>query len=126
MYQWTSAVHQNKTLDMPYSHVSHCLDALLQDVYCHADDTPWYQVPPQPYRQKYAKSQTRQCRSWQKLLEWSNDHDACYKYDNVTNADGEPTDTNQLEHYRFCREGSPYIPVMEKYFDRQSNSSAQK
>ena len=54
----------------------------------------------------------------EKLLSWRDDHDASYKYDNVTDANG-----GQLNHYRFCKEGSPYIPVMEAYFEEHSNIS---
>ncbi|RDL32062.1 uncharacterized protein BP5553_09464 [Venustampulla echinocandica] len=100
-----------------YEHLLHCMDTLLQDVMCHADDTPWYQLPPQPYRENYAKFQTRQCKDWQALLRWAEERGACFQYD-VLDADGKPVE-DIFEHYRFCPEGSPYIPAMESYFERK-------
>ena len=92
------------------------MDTLLQDVMCHADDMPWYQLPPEPYRQKYAQFQSRQCKDWDQLLRWAKQHNSCFQYDNVTDAQGHPTD-NQIDHYKFCPEDSPFKPVMERYFE---------
>jgi len=115
MYFWMSpGVSSNST----YEHVLHCMDSFLQNVMCDADDLPWYQLPPQPYRQKYARVQTRQCKSWQGLLDWAEEHNACFQND-VYDENGEPV-KNEFEKYRFCPEGSPYTPVMESYFERHS------
>jgi len=115
--RYTSAAHRGAPEEEHlYSHVEHCLDSLLQDVYCHADDTPWYEVPPAPYRQNYAQYQTRQCKNWDRLVDWAAQYNACYKNDNVTDTQGRDVES-EFEHYTFCPEGSPWTPIMQKYYE---------
>ena len=98
-----------------YEHVEHCLDSLLQDVYCHADDTPWYELPAEGYRDRYDKFQTRTCKSWDGLLEWADQYNACYKNDNVTDASGNELE-NVIEYYTYCPKNSPYKEAMIEHF----------
>lgn len=98
-----------------YHHVEHCLDSLLQDVYCHADDTPWFELPPQGFRQGYEPFQSRQCRDWDQLVEWAAGYNSCYKDENVTDANGEEV-KSEYEHCTFCPEGSEYVAEMERYY----------
>ncbi|KAF6224524.1 hypothetical protein HO133_011101 [Letharia lupina] len=115
--KFTSAAHRGAPLedDNLYHHVEHCLDGLLQDVYCHADDTPWFELPPKPFRQGYDPFQTRQCRNWDRLVDWAAGYDACYRDDNVTDVNGREVES-EYEHYTFCPEGSEYVPEMERYY----------
>jgi len=124
IYSWISHMKKGTKPKSPYEHILHCMDNLLQDVYCHADDTPWYQLPPEPYRKNYAKFQTRQCKNWEGLVDWAQERSSCFHY-NVLDDNGEPV-KNQFEHYRFCPEGSPYTQVMERYFERKAAKEAQK
>ena len=80
---------------------------MLQNVYCHADDTPWMQLPPPPYREKYADYQTRQCKSWDKLMDWARQYNACYQNENIKDYNGVATDDG-FEHFKYCPQGSPY------------------
>ena len=88
-----------------HRHVEHCLDTLLQDVYCQADDTPWYQLPPQPYAAEYNEYQTRTCPNWDELMQWTENFNACIQYENVIMPEGLSDQEEQLEHCRFCPEG---------------------
>ena len=98
-----------------YSHVEHCLDSLLQDVYCHADDTPWFELPPKQFREGLDPFQTRQCKNWDQLIDWAQGYQSCYKDENVTDVNGVKVESEH-EHYTYCPEGSEYIPEMEKYY----------
>lgn len=95
------------------------MDTLLQDVWCHADDTPWYQPPPEWEKHGYAEIQYRQCRNFDQLLGWVQERYACYKH--YLEDDG----GDYLEHYHFCPEDSPYRSVMEKHFERKAAKEAQ-
>lgn len=114
--KFTSAAYRGAPQDEHlYHHVEHCLDSLLQDVYCHADDTPWYELPPKSSREGYDRFQTRQCRNWDQLVDWAGRYNACYKDGNVTDVDGVEVQS-VYEHYTFCPEGSAYIPEVERYY----------
>ncbi|KAH8660812.1 hypothetical protein BGZ60DRAFT_381676, partial [Tricladium varicosporioides] len=115
IYEWTTAQKKGTETVVAYHHVLHCLDTLLQDVMCHADDTPWYELPPAPYREKYARFQSRQCKDWGALLKWSEENSACYHY-TVMGEDGRPKAAHPFEHYQFCPKDSPFTPTMEQYF----------
>lgn len=114
--KFTSAAHRGAPQeDHLYHHVEHCLDSLLQDVYCHADDTPWFELPPKPFREGYDPFQTRQCRDWDQLVGWAKGYDACYRDVNVTDGRGRAVQS-EFEHYTFCPEGSEYVGEMERYY----------
>ena len=103
-----------------WEHIVHCMDSLRQDVQCHADDTPWYQPPPEWEKYGYDKVQYRQCRNWDQLLGWTKERYACYKHFHDPNDGGD-----FLEHFRFCPEDSPYRHIMEKHFERKAAKQAE-
>ena len=119
IYKFASDTHKGRTSSLSYEHILHCLDSMLQSVYCHADDTPWMQLPPQPYRKKYADYQTRHCKSWDKLMDWARQYNACYQNENIKDSNGVPTD-DAFEHFKYCPQGSPHIPQMEKFFAQKA------
>lgn len=115
--KFTSAAHRGvpQEDDHLYHHVEHCLDSLLQDIYCHADDTPWFELPPKHLRDGYDPYQTRQCKNWDQLVGWAGGYNACYRDVNVTDAEGVEVESEH-EHYTFCPEGSEYVTEMERYY----------
>ena len=115
-----SAMHNGVEPEYKWEHVLHCIDSLLQDVWCYADDTPWYQLPPPPQRSKYAEHQTRQCKDWSKLEQFSRQHNACFEYYNVTDFEGNSVDGGSFFYYQYCPEDSPYRSTMERYLSKTS------
>ncbi|MCJ1290925.1 hypothetical protein MMC34_002467 [Xylographa carneopallida] len=95
-------------LSWPFPHAVHCLDALLQDTYCFADDTPRYESlahPAQP-----GDNQARVCRDWSKLEKYAKEHSACWRDVNATvHIDGRL-------RYRYCPPGSPYFERVREMF----------
>lgn len=84
-------------------HVTHCLHVLREDVICDADDTPRYTGHLHAQENSTmlfsGTGQTRMCRNWDKLREWSMEHSACYK---------RSTDhyVPLLDRYKNCPDGS--------------------
>ena len=94
-----------------WEHVIHCLDELRQEVICNADDTPrWSTADNSPGT---GMGQIRYCRSWEKLEEWAEQYNACYRYINQT---ASFEDFPQIERYIWCPQGSPYAAEVEKVF----------
>lgn len=92
-------------------HITHCLDALREDVICQADDTPRYTtITKSP---ESAVGQIRQCRDWKKLEEWAKDHTSCYNY-----ISSEADHINQFERFKFCPPNSPYWPKVREHFGK--------
>lgn len=94
-------------------HVEHCMDALRQDIICHADDTPMYM-----WRDKApgslnltAQGQVRMCRDWNALEKYVGDHPGCFAYLNETEGV-----SREIERYQFCPQDSPFAENMRKYF----------
>lgn len=76
------------------------------------------QLPPQPDREKYPTYQTRQCKSFDKLLAWARQYNACFKYEGVVNSEGFPT-KDPFEHFHYCPPESPYLPLMTEFFKQR-------
>jgi len=94
------------------SHVYHCLDALRQDAMCRLDDTP---MPMPPGKGNIVgDGQQLMCRDFDKLNDWilAPERDACYEQ--IDNYRSIP---QGLERFAFCKEDSPYYPVMKEYFE---------
>ena len=96
-------------------HVHHCLDTLRQDLMCTADDTP---MPGVSLPHEVGNGQTRMCRNFDKLIEWTHhpEREACYR--RITNYGGVK---NSLERYAFCAETYEYFPLQQAYFKKWGN-----
>lgn len=78
----------------------HCMEALLQDVVCFADDTPRFTSVAHPGRP--GDGQPRTCRDWKKLEAYAKQHWSCWR-------DIKPTENiDTLLRYRYCPADSPY------------------
>ena len=93
-------------------HIHHCLDALRQDIMCTGDDTP---MPTVLEKDKIGDNQVRMCRSFDKLVGWSQalERNACYR---------RLTDYrwvhHKLERFAFCPKDSPSYAVQTAYFEK--------
>ncbi len=58
-----------------FYHVNHCLDTLRQAITCRADDQPLAFPGPTILT---GHNQLVQCRNWDALTDWANEHTACY------------------------------------------------
>ncbi|XXH04034.1 hypothetical protein Hte_010445 [Hypoxylon texense] len=96
-----------------YAHVVHCLDQLLADTFCQADDT--LRVTNRSTPHVTASQQFRQCRNFDALQEWTLAHPGCYRYGNHTLEDAQPS---QLPRMRFCPEGTPELEKVRAYFGK--------
>ena len=56
----------------------------------------------------WGHGQQRQCRSWDRLNEWSEMHNACFLYVNETQGVD-----SMLERYKWCPPGSPYRAMVQ-------------
>ncbi|KAF2115246.1 hypothetical protein BDV96DRAFT_599609 [Lophiotrema nucula] len=100
-------------------HSNHCLEALLQDTLCFADDTPRYTAEMHPGRP--GDGQQRVCRDWKKLEAFAQTHTSCWRDINPN----ESIDT--LLRYRYCPPGSPYLERIHKIFgDFETGPNANK
>jgi len=67
---------------MGLEHLGHCMHLLREDMMCHADDTPRYSgrlhSQANSSHPQAGIDQTRKCRDFNKLYEWSIEHTACY------------------------------------------------
>ncbi|KAI1396461.1 hypothetical protein F4819DRAFT_500233 [Hypoxylon fuscum] len=96
-----------------HAHVVHCLDQLLADTFCQADDTLRATNRSTPH--VTASQQFRQCRSFDALYEWTQANPGCYRYGNHTLEDAKPS---QIARMRFCPEGSPELEKVRAYFGK--------
>jgi hypothetical protein len=79
IHRWVTISYHNGTQLDKYGHVLHCLDSLLQDIRCFADDTPMISTP-----ESWGEGQNRKCRDWGKLEKWASAHNSCFTYINET------------------------------------------
>ena len=91
-------MHDKVPQSLHFSHVTHCLDALRQDIICNADDTPRYTG----LELASGIGQVKICRDWAKLEKWANEHSACYRY----NASAEYNNGVALSQFQYCPDGS--------------------
>ncbi|CAD6439081.1 dbc402df-af12-49a9-a52a-f963f9be615c [Sclerotinia trifoliorum] len=99
-----SGANQTQTLE----HAVHCLDVLRSEVMCTADDTPLsfrFQEVVQAER-----APKRKCRDWNKLVEYTTAHSACFRRYS-------PNDPrySTLDEYLFCPPDSPYKALVEDF-----------
>lgn len=106
--RWVTIAHHNGTQLDTYAHVVHCMDFLLQDILCEADDTPIYSTHTK--RKDAGDGQTRMCRSWDALNEWASAHTACYHFLNETQGVN-----STFNRYVYCPHDSPYAQTYRNY-----------
>ncbi|KAF2687590.1 hypothetical protein K458DRAFT_331725 [Lentithecium fluviatile CBS 122367] len=92
-----------------YVHLVHCMDHLMQNIICEADDTPFYTSTTSNITTGH--QQTRMCRSWDRLTEWAEEHSSCFAYINETQGVN-----SVIERFRYCPKGSPLLKPMRKHF----------
>ena len=93
---------------VPFVHINHCLDALRQDIICHADDTPRYTTADTlPIS---GLGQQRQCRDWKRLQAWASERGSCYRKIE------EGKQIREIERYKYCDVKSGHLPTVRKYF----------
>ncbi|KAI0972065.1 hypothetical protein F4678DRAFT_431029 [Xylaria arbuscula] len=102
----------NKTQTINYPHILHCLDTLRVETMCAADDTLRY-VPLNSAHNGFrpGDGQQRTCRNWDRVQEFVERHDPCYRY--LKPGD---TEISNLERFKFCPESTGYLPKIRKYF----------
>jgi len=86
-----------------FAHITHCLDALRQEIICNVDDTPRWSG----YGHRFTGAgQYRMCRDWKQLDNWAMRYPACW---------GETDNENPEERLSFCPKDSSYAEnIIEK------------
>lgn len=100
--------HHGRQPAYPIEHILHCLDALRDDVICHADDTPRYTTSTET--PESGVGQLRQCRDWGKLEAWAEKYSGCWRY-----VDESWDHESELLRWQFCPPKSPGYLAMQKY-----------
>ena len=95
-------------------HVTHCFQALLEDIRCHADDTPRYSGF-QPSLST-GLGQKYQCRDWHQLEEWAKSNNACWRY-----TDHSRPGHHVVEDFTYCPKDSPYASKVAEIFGSNSH-----
>ena len=109
--RWVTIAYHNGTQLDGYAHLVHCMDHLLQNILCDADDTPMYTTKTK--NKDAGLHQTRMCRSWDKLNRWAETQTSCYVFINET----QDVDTT-FNRYKWCPKGSPFAEKMLKHMGR--------
>lgn len=96
-----------------FHHVENCLDTLLQDKYCRADDLPLSLLSHEQGGQAghVGDGQQRQCQEFEQFVTFARKNHACYRSNPRPEYDLSAT----LNSYRFFPEGSPYQAVVDQY-----------
>jgi DICT domain-containing protein len=91
---------------------------LRQNVLCEADDTLLAQKPRSQggLDKRPGDGQARMCKDWNQLSTFAKQFNACYKRLNITRGGIDVGVSSEIERYRFCPEGSPYLPAMKQFF----------
>ena len=83
-------------------HLMHCVEFLLQNVMCYADDTPLYtgflHASVNDVKPTAGLGTPRMCRDWNKLQAWAKERSACY---DPHYKQHDPT-VAEMEKYKFC------------------------
>ncbi|MCJ1456070.1 hypothetical protein MMC28_006427 [Mycoblastus sanguinarius] len=108
--------HTNAT-SLSSRHTFHCLDIYRQYTLCHADDTP---MPARYSDDALGDQQVLQCRSMDRLREWSKrgDRNACFRM-----VDEFKPAAHTLEKYQYCEAQSPYYGAMREYFEAHGHKA---
>ncbi|KAI0006994.1 hypothetical protein F4779DRAFT_620067 [Xylariaceae sp. FL0662B] len=111
----------NKLQTINYPHILHCLDSLRVETMCTADDTLRYVPLNAVHGFRPGDGQTRKCRDWNQVQQFVNAHDPCYHY--LKPGDNE---LSNLERFKYCPKGSPYLPKIRDYFGYRDDWSSAK
>ncbi|KAL5117427.1 hypothetical protein ACEQ8H_004743 [Pleosporales sp. CAS-2024a] len=101
--------HYNRPQLDSYVHLVHCMDHLLQNIICEADDTPFYTSTTSNITT--GLGQVRMCRSWDRLTDWAKERTACFAYVNETQGVNAV-----IERFQYCPKDSYLSKSMRKYF----------
>lgn len=104
-------VKEGKLSGLSLEHNLHCIDTLLQDIMCTADDTL---MPSEEIPEAIGDKQIRTCRSWDDLVAWSREPERHACYDIMS--DYVPV-LHTLEYYAHCPKDSPHYATMKEYFE---------
>ena len=120
IYRWVAISYHNGTQLDHYAHVVHCLDSLLRDIRCYADDTPMVSPSETSSSSIWGQGQQRQCRDWNKLKWWAEMQNACFSYLNETQGV-----KSMFDRYKWCPQGSPYGAKMRSVLGLPDDWSSQ-
>ncbi|KAM0144230.1 hypothetical protein ACHAO1_000513 [Botrytis cinerea] len=112
--RWVTISYYNGTQLDSYPHLIHCMDLLLQNIVCEADDTPMYTSATKNVTT--GMGQQRMCRSWDKLSRWANKQTACFSYINETQG----VDA-VIQRFRYCPHDSSMLEPMRQFFEYKEN-----
>ncbi|KAI9658189.1 MAG: hypothetical protein M1831_004036 [Alyxoria varia] len=112
--RWVTLSNYNRTQLDSYPHLVHCMDHVLQNILCEADDTPMYTSP--KHNASTGLGQQRMCRDWDKLVEWADSQSSCFGYINETQG----VDA-VIKRFRYCPEDSGFLKPMRRYFKYDQN-----
>lgn len=108
-----SEYHRSAPQTVTRGHIKHCLDTLRQTIMCSADDAP---MPTFPRNSRSTgDGQAMECRSWDKLVEWSKSPEMETCFDSL---DEYRKPKHNLERFAYCPKDSKYFPVMKAYFEK--------
>jgi hypothetical protein len=97
-------------------HIIHCLDQLRSDIICNADDT--LRVTTTDMRPVTGEGQTRLCKNWDALNDWTLANPSCFRYGDPLVEDMKES---QIPRLRFCPEGTPELNVVREYFNKETD-----
>lgn len=105
-------VRDGSELSWEFSHITHCLHVLREDVLCYADDFPRYTGRLHAEADQLVTSSgtgaIRMCKNWDHLRQFALDNSACYS--RPLNAKSEV-----LDRYKSCPDGSkPWEEVIKE------------
>jgi hypothetical protein len=96
--------------DRPHNpHLLHSINVIWEDIICAARTEP-VAITEVDRDVVHRVNQTRQCRDWNDLEQFSLDNSACYKKLGYRSADDD-----EFAEWLFCPEGSPWQAAVDRY-----------
>lgn len=117
--RWVTLAYHNRPQMDDYEHLVHCMDHLVQNIICEADDTPMY-TSSKP-NIATGTSQTRMCRSWEELAQWAESQTACFGYLNETQGVNAV-----IQRFQYCPRDSPFAGAMKQHFGHRKDWYAKR
>ena len=97
--------YDGRELQWDQHHLMHCLEYLLQNVMCYADETLLYvgrvNANVHADHPMGGLGSRRMCRDWNKLQAWAAERSACYEP-----YSGDDPNVSEIDRYKFCPDGS--------------------